>query len=145
MSLLRPVLLVVSLGMHSMIAGVVLGLTSSQSRVYELWLVIASHKWAAAMGVGASYGGRTKKGLWTGVLLVGIFSATTPVGVVLGLCLDGVSHLVSAVLTSLGVGIFIFVGMEQVLEELKPTEGRCRKCIALGAGVLLIGGSCLLL
>lgn len=49
--LFGPILLLIGLGMHSIFAGLSLGLASEQGEIIDLFVAVASHKWAAAMGI----------------------------------------------------------------------------------------------
>ena len=113
--------------MHSIFAGLSLGLASEYGEMIDLFIAVVSHKWAAAMGIvrlihlcyfinydnqGASYAKKVKYGNNGGLILVLIFSIITPVGVFIGIGLDDTSVVVSFVFLSIAIGMFIYVAVE---------------------------------
>lgn len=93
-------------------AGLSLGISNEKSNIIHLWVAIGSHKWAEAMGIGAAYVKRMKSSRKKGCILVVIFTLITPVGVGVGLAIDGASKFVTSILTSIAVGLFIYVAVE---------------------------------
>ena len=99
---------------------------------------MGSHKWASAMGIGASYAKKVKYGRKGGCILVVIFTFITPIGVAIGLALDGASKIVTSTLTALAVGMFIYVAVEVSTEEFVKKKDRWKKFGLLIIGVGLI-------
>lgn len=139
--LFAPILLVIGLGVHSLMAGISLGLTDERSNVINLWLAVGSHKWAGAIGIGASYAKKVRYGRKGGVILILIFTFITPIGVGIGLALDGASQLVTSTLTSAAVGMFIYVAVEVSTEEFVKKKDRWKKFGLLMIGVAVIIGA----
>lgn len=139
--LFSPILLVIGLGMHSLMAGLSLGLTSERTDLLNLWLAIGSHKWAAAMGIGATYAKKVKYGRKGGSILIIIFTLITPIGVAIGIALDGASKLITSMLTSIAVGMFVYVAVEVSTDEFVKKKDRYKKFALLIAGVGVIIGS----
>ena len=67
-----------------------------------------------------------------------IFTFITPVGVIIGLILDGASKLVTSTLTSLAVGMFVYVAVEVSTEEFMKKKDRWKKFSLLLVGVAVI-------
>ena len=102
---------------------------------------MGSHKWASAMGIGAAYAKKVKYGRKGGCILVVIFTFITPIGVAIGLALDGASKIVTSTLTALAVGMFIYVAVEVSTEEFVKKKDRWKKFSLLMLGVAVIIGS----
>ncbi len=122
-------------------AGLALGLADERAQLINLWMAVASHKWASAMGIGAAYAKKVKYGRKGGCILVTIFTFITPIGVGVGLALDGSSKLVTSTLTALAVGMFVYVAVEVSTEEFVKKKDRWKKFSLLLLGVALIIGS----
>ena len=105
------VVLLVSLSIHSFIAGIGLGL-GNQIVTYILFLGIILHKWVVSMSVTLVLTRSSLSKLLVLVLLIG-FSLMTPLGVVLGSVINfayGSTDLIFAIFTAISAGTFIYIG-----------------------------------
>ena len=120
-------------------AGIALGVSNSRHNVINLWIAIASHKWAAAMGIGTAYAKRDSEKTTSGAVLVSVFSLITPLGVLVGVLLNGISELLDSVLTSLAVGMFLYVAVEVITEEFSEKKDLWAKfaLVIIGFGFIL--------
>lgn len=134
-----PYLLAVVLSIHSIIAGISLGVEGAGAASSALLFAILAHKGSAAFALGNSLAG-------AGVLsskaikIVTIFAFSTPLGILLGAGLDHIlesraEHVFEAVFDSLAAGTFIYVCTMDVLAETFEEEGsRSLKVILATAG-----------
>mmetsp|Transcript_11672 Transcript_11672/g.26683 ORF Transcript_11672/g.26683 Transcript_11672/m.26683 type:complete len:629 (+) Transcript_11672:79-1965(+) len=114
---LAPYLLLAALGLHSIFAGLALGVTKEMAELVSLVVAICAHKAVAALALGSSFlenGVSRKKAM---PLLV-FFSTITPVGVAIGIGIVSVNlNQTSAILQGLAVGTFVYVGASEVVPK----------------------------
>lgn len=86
---LQSVVLLIALTMHAIFEGIALGLTKEMSATINIMLALMLHKPAAAMSLGVSITKNfvEKNEEKKGILLLSIFAAATPLGVMLGMAL----------------------------------------------------------
>jgi zinc transporter 1/2/3 len=96
------------------------------------------HKWAAALTLGINFA-REDIPYKQSALLITIFSLITPVGIVFGCTLAGLSAVIRSVFMSISAGTFIYIaGTEIIVEEFSLTRFRWRKYLAFLIGIALI-------
>ena len=105
--------------MHAIFEGIALGLTKDESATMNIMLALVCHKLAAAMSLGSSI---TKQFVENdekrkGIFLLVVFAAATPIGIVLGLLLQGTSTLIEVVFNSFAGGTFIYIAASEVIVE----------------------------
>jgi len=86
---LQSVVLMLALTMHAIFEGIALGLTNEFSATINIMLALLLHKPAAAMSLGVSITKNfvEKNEKKKGILLLCVFAAATPVGIMLGMAL----------------------------------------------------------
>ena len=70
-----------------------------------------------------------------------IFSIITPIGVFIGIGLDGTSAVVSFVFLSLAIGMFIYVAVEVSTEEFVKKKDRWKKFLLVVVGIAVVVAS----
>eukprot|EP01121_Diplochlamys_sp_Union-15-3_P010166 TRINITY_DN2831_c0_g2_i2.p1 TRINITY_DN2831_c0_g2~~TRINITY_DN2831_c0_g2_i2.p1 ORF type:complete len:233 (+),score=22.88 TRINITY_DN2831_c0_g2_i2:207-905(+) len=118
-NMLSPFILVIALDVHSLFAGIGLGVNSNVNGTLDVLWAILCHKSIAAFVLGTSLA--TLKNKKLGVLLVILFSMMTPLGIALGIVLSrafssSVSFLTEGILTSLAAGTFVYISIADILQ-----------------------------
>ncbi|KFM69124.1 Zinc transporter ZIP1, partial [Stegodyphus mimosarum] len=142
-SVLRSLLLVFALSLHSVFEGLAIGLQASAENVIRILLAVLIHKCILAftLGLNLSHSKLKKGSIVKGNIF---FSLTSPIGIVIGVVVidfvKGLSMLVtSGVLQGLAAGTFLYVTFFEVLpHELNSSEDRMVKmaCLLLGFSVV---------
>ena len=124
-----PLVLLVVLSIHSVVAGIALGLEADVAASVLVMLAILFHKGSAAFALVVSVhaSGADRKRLW---MVLGIFVAMTPLGIILG---TGASSLfeqheatfAEGAFNALAAGTFIYVAILDVIgAEMSTIEDR---------------------
>jgi len=105
--------------MHAIFEGIALGLTKDINATVNIMLALVAHKLAAAMSLGSSI---TKQFVENdeqrkGIFLLVVFAAATPMGIILGLILQGTSTMTEIVFNSFAGGTFIYIAASEVIVE----------------------------
>ena len=124
-----PLVLLVVLSIHSIIAGIALGLESEVTTSVLIMLAILFHKGSAAFALVVSVhaSGADKRRLWT---MLAIFVVMTPLGIVLGAVasslLEGrAAMLIEGSFNALAAGTFIYVAILDVIDtEMSRIDDR---------------------
>ena len=105
--------------MHAVFEGIALGLTKELSATINIMLALALHKPAAAMSLGVSITKNfvEKNEEKKGILLLSIFAAATPIGVLLGMALQHSSDIVEVIFNSAAGGTFLYIAASEVIVE----------------------------
>ncbi len=136
-------LLAVVLSVHSVIAGVSLGVEATSAASFALLLAILAHKGSAAFALGNSLSSAQVPGA-RATRIVTIFAFSTPFGIVLGSVLDHIlesraEHLFEATFDSLAAGTFLYVCTMNVLAENFSEPGSALHKVAMAtAGFALM-------
>ncbi|RPG17305.1 MAG: ZIP family metal transporter [Phycisphaera sp. TMED9] len=141
-----PYLLLTTLSIHSLIAGVALGTDEEQSSFLVLLIAILAHKGSAGFALGTTFQ-RAGVAIRRALPALLFFACSTSVGVVLGLFADiafdaGSMHVVTAWFKAIAAGTFLYIAtLDIVREEFFPVEtdrhGRY-VCAFIGAGVMAL-------
>lgn len=139
---IRLGMLLVSLGVHSLFEGLALGLQISPTILLRLTIGVALHELLMAFALGVSVA-KLNLPLVTSVKLALFFSATIPLGQLLGLIIgqyqNNATLIISATLQGLAAGTFIHVTfMEIIPTEFNEKGCRLMKVFSLGLGFILI-------
>lgn len=116
-----PVLLIVVLSVHSLIAGVALGLEGSMAASLAILVAILAHKGSAAFALGVSLkSARFDQRRLLG--MIALFSCMTPIGVITGLgfsqALSGpTALLLEGIFDALAAGSFVYVAVLDIIDE----------------------------
>ena len=129
-----PVVLLVALSFHSIIAGIALGLEAEVAASVLVMLAILFHKGSAAFALMVSVhaSGADQRRLRT---VLAIFVVMTPVGIGLGTVgqslLEGqAAMLIKGIFTALAAGTFIYVAILDVIhEEMSRTDDRVARFV----------------
>ena len=129
-----PVVLLVVLSIHSIIAGIALGLEAEVAASVIVMLGILFHKGSAAFALMVSVhaSGAGKRSLWT---VLTIFVLMTPLGIVLGTVglslLEGrIAMLIEGSFTALAAGTFIYVAILGVIDaEMSRIDDRIARFV----------------
>ena len=136
--LVSPLLLLVVLSVHSVIAGVSLGLEATLVSSAVIFVAIIAHKSSAAFALGASLKtvGMTSRSI---AGTIAFFSIMTPLGILLGSAFGAwatslVATKVEAVFDALAAGTFLYVAILDIIEEVfENPEDRCLKFMLMTA------------
>jgi len=117
-----PFILLLVLSIHSIIAGLSLGLEKELISFLVIFVAIIAHKSAAAFSLGISLKQLT---LSTGklVAIILFFSFMTPLGIVLGTIFSQTASTLAAtqaeaIFDGIAAGTFIYVGILDIIEEV---------------------------
>lgn len=103
------------LSLHSLLAGLALGMEASLAGIMILFIAIMSHKSFAALGLGVKLRVNQLSQTRT-IWLIVLFSLMTPVGIYLGLVMQAlpashISHVADALLHTFLAGLFIYLAL----------------------------------
>lgn len=140
---ITPMLLVVILSIHSIIAGASFGLETALMSSLAIFIAIIAHKGAAAFALGSSL---RDGGIVGGdhLRLVLLFAVMTPIGIGLGSLfgkfLSGENaRIFEALFDALAAGTFLYVGIVDILSGLFHKPGsEWNKVILVLAGFLVM-------
>lgn len=139
-----PYLLLLTLSIHSLIAGLALGTQASLSGFTIVLVAILAHKGSAAFALGVSMHRAEIDRRRAMPLIVG-FSAMTPIGVLAGILLTRLATSNAEAqfevwFDSIAAGTFIYIGaLDIVREEFIPARrGRRQRFLATGVGLALM-------
>lgn len=136
-------LLAIVLSLHSLIAGIALGLETESDAFIGVLIAILAHKGSAAFALAAvlRQNGMAHGTIWKTLL---IFSTTTPLGILLGAITGSAAegdtaHLAEAVFDALAAGTFLYVASLEIIDDVFGREARnWLKFAALGLGFVLM-------
>nr|ACO11533.1 Zinc transporter ZIP3 [Caligus rogercresseyi] len=145
-SLLRSIVLLVALSVHSVLEGLAIGLQSSERELWEILAAVLSHKLIMAFTFGLSVS-QSKIRVRTFALFVFIFSFSCPLGIAIGsgiaaMPYSSVGNVIRVVLTGLSGGTFLFVTFFEIIskEFTRIGYGRLLKFLSLFIGFLGMSG-----
>lgn len=141
---LAPFLLLLTLSIHSLIAGITLGISTSAG-AGVLLVAILAHKGAAGFALGSTFREAAIPPR-TRIPALLVFVCSTPLGVVLGgfaiEVLGEGSGAAEAWFKAIAAGTFLYIAtLDIVREEFFPggsNRGRRLACACLGAGVMAV-------
>jgi zinc transporter 1/2/3 len=135
------------LSLHSIIAGIVLGLEEAAAAALAILIAMLAHKFfeAFALGISMKEAGFSSQYL---TRLVIFYSLMTPIGIVLGRsfgsALEGDTSLwVQAIFTSLAAVTFFYVAVVEIIDEAFEKGGQYRQQFAfmsLGFALMAVLG-----
>ena len=141
---LTPYLLLVTLSIHSLIAGLTLGISSAAGATVLL-IAILAHKGAAGFALGSTFR-ESAIPPRTRIPALLVFVGSTPLGVILGgLAIEvfgGGSGAAEAWFKSVAAGTFLYIAtLDVVREEFFPggsNRGQRLVCTLVGAGLMAL-------
>ena len=139
-----PYILAVILSVHSMIAGIALGVDGSVATSLIILIAILSHKGSAAFALGVSLmkAGIAKEQSQKTIYL---FSIMTPLGVLIGIILHHFmlsdnQVLLEAVFDAVAAGTFLYIAIMEVIREEFDSKGDLWvKFCFLASGLIVMG------
>jgi len=117
-----PLILFLVLAIHSIIAGMSLGLESTLISGLVIFIAIIAHKGSASFALGVNLvGSKTKKSLIIKTIV--FFSIMTPIGIIIGTVLDNIessriSIWFEAIFDSLAAGTFIYIAVLEIIDDV---------------------------
>ena len=134
-----PYVLLVVLSIHSVTAGVALGLQSEAVTSLLVLVAILCHKGSAgfALVVSMVAAGAERRRLWT---VLAVFASMTPLGIVLGTIASGILEGPAAVaiegsFNALAAGTFIYIAILDVINaEMSSADDRVAHFVRSGDG-----------
>lgn len=142
-SILRSLLLVFALSLHSVFEGLAIGLQSSIENVIRIFLAVLIHKSIIAFTLGLNLS-HSKLERYSAIKGIVFFAFTSPVGILIGIVVvdfvTGLAMMVtSGILQGLATGTFLYVTFFEVLpHELNSNEDRMIKMGSLIAGFSIV-------
>lgn len=132
-----------ALSLHSLVAGLALGTQADVGGALVIFLAILSHKTVEgfALGVSLVRDGMSRRRAWG---LLAVFSAATPLGILVGTFLDEtlegpVQSALQAGFLALAAGTFVYVATLDILrDELHGPGPRWTKWLWIVAGIALM-------
>jgi len=124
-SVITPLLLMLSLSLHSVFEGIVLGLQTQEASIVSLILALISHKPVEALSLGIlMVKSETHKSYYA--LFIMLFSAVTPLGCCIGMAIGavGLPSLVAPAFTALAVGSFFYISTTEIIADEFKTHSK---------------------
>ena len=115
-STLAPYVMVIAVGVHAIFEGLALGLMKDFGGFIGFFMAIIFHKWAECFAVGISFLKNNVPKLNTIVSLT-IFSALTPLGVIIGIVFNDAREDFKAILMAIAGGTFLYIAIAEILSE----------------------------
>ncbi|XP_011264589.1 zinc transporter ZIP1 isoform X3 [Camponotus floridanus] len=118
---LRGLLIVLGLSVHELFEGLAIGLESSASHVWYMFLAVASHKFVIAFCIGVELlASRTRP--YLSVIYTCTFAVVSPIGIGIGMGLVGggsaaASGPMAVILQGLASGTLLYVVFFEILQE----------------------------
>lgn len=142
-SLLRSLLLLLALALHSLFEGLAVGLQDKTEQVIQIFAALVLHKsiLSFSLGTNLAQSKMTLKGAIKSVLL---FSISAPIGVGIGIGIirlwdSKASNLVQGILQGIACGTFLYITFFEVLpHEFNNCDSRLLKVIFLLLGFAAI-------
>ena len=121
----RPYILLAAISVHSVLAGLTLGVQKSRQNVLTIFTAIAAHKAPAALSIGSSFvNGKASK--MVSITSMIVFSLTTTCGIFIGMGLGSVSIETVFVLEAFASGTFLYGGTSEIVaDEFEMSDRDC--------------------
>jgi zinc transporter 1/2/3 len=128
-SMIRSIILLLALSLHSLFEGLAVGLQSTKEEVIKIFIALAIHKsiLAFSLGLNLVQSKFTARAIIKSNLF---FSVTSPTGIALGIIINLFSHnkhitlLVDGILEGLACGTFVYVVFFEILPHEFMTKRR---------------------
>ena len=137
-----PWALLLALSIHSILAGLALGVERSAAGVWFIFVAIVAHKWSAAFALGISLVRHHVPTSRSRLLLL-LFAAATPAGILAGsvagsLLTSTPGRIFDATFGALAAGTFVYIGATDILQDTSHQVGqRLAKWVVAAIGVAL--------
>lgn len=135
---LTSLLLLLALSIHAFFEGIALGLLDKDRELLYMCIAICFHKWVEAISIGINLS-KTMIQKEILMMLITIFSLTTPLGILCGLILRGISKIFEAIFLSISAGTFLYIAASEVIiEEFSVSQFKNQKFFGFVAGAFII-------
>lgn len=140
---LRSLVLLFSLSLHSLLEGLAIGLQTDVSDLIQIFVAVVIHKTVIAFSLGLSLV-QTELSLASIIKSNLLFSITSPLGMCFAAALQQFGHslnssITNGILQGLACGTFVYVTFFEVLpHELSQNENRLLKLLALLLGFSVV-------
>lgn len=104
------------MGVHAAIAGLALGLQTSEGNYLGLTFAVLFHKWAEALTVGVSILQANMSSTMNLVMII-VFSLASPVGILVGMVSLGLNVYWQSLLTAASGGTFIYIATVEIISN----------------------------
>lgn len=136
---ISPFVLLFGLGTHALFEGLALGIEPQFDKAAILGLAIALHKGPAGVSLGISMQRAFPEKRPLVVGMMALFSTFSPLGVALGMLLQGGNELAEIVVSSISGGTFLYIACSEILvEEFSKREMRYGKLAVFCVGIAMI-------
>lgn len=138
-SIMRSLLLLVALSVHSLFEGLAVGLQRNNDKVLSIFAALVLHKCILSFSLGMNVV-QSKLSYWAMIRSIFIFSISSPVGIAIGIGIidlwdSKVSTLVQGLLQGIACGTFLYVTFFEVLpHEFNSKDMRLIKVVFLLLG-----------
>ncbi len=133
-----PYILLLVLSVHSVIAGISLGLEKTMTTTIVIFIALIAHKGSASFALGV---GLRTSGVVTGThkKLVALFASMTPLGIYFGTVLTSLATTnaikFEAVFDALAAGTFLYIAIMDIMSEIYHNRAdRFGKFLLIAAG-----------
>lgn len=125
--------------MHAFFEGIALGLLEKEREILFMVIGISFHKWVEALSIGINLNkANLEKEIF--VVLIILFSLTTPIGIICGVVLSGISKIFEAIFLSISAGTFLYISASEVIiEEFSVSRYKIQKFFGFVTGAVFIG------
>ena len=144
----RSMVLLLALSLHRIFEGMSVGLQSTTSNVWNLFIAIVSHESIIGFSLGLQFV-KNKFSITRILVLTGVCSLFEPVGVGIGTIVIELGDpsrtldIVNGVLQSLATGTFIYITFFEILqEEIMPGESSMLKLFSVIIGFCMMAALC---
>jgi zinc transporter 1/2/3 len=141
--ILRSLVLLFSLSLHSLLEGLAVALQTDVSDLIQIFVAVVIHKTVIAFSLGLSLV-QTELSLASIIKFNLLFSITSPVGMCFAIALQQFGHslnssILNGILQGLACGTFVYVTFFEILpHELNQNENRLLKLLALIIGFSVV-------
>lgn len=136
-SLLHTVILVITLGLHTLFEGIAIGLVENSDLLLTLVLAVMLHELCCAIALGLNIG-QQKISKKTAVVVCIIFSMMMPCGISIGLALGQIHGIVglmlTAILQGIATGTFIYVLFMEIVPSSMSSGNTMVQMLLMLAG-----------
>lgn len=146
---LTSYLIILALSIHALFEGLALGLQDNSNELFYMLLAIVLHKWVEALSIGINLS-QSDIDRHSLLYYISLFSAMTPLGILIGMVFSGGSAIFEAVFLSISagkychvlcLGSFIYISASEIVaDEFAVSQFKIEKFYGflLGAGIIVI-------
>jgi solute carrier family 39 (zinc transporter), member 1/2/3 len=131
-------LLLLALSVHAFFEGLALGLIDAEREIFYILIAISFHKCVEALSIGINLN-KSKIDKDVLMVLIVLFSLTTPAGIILGIIISGMSPIFEAIFLSISAGTFLYISASEVIvEEFSVGGNKFLKFLGFLLGFVII-------